>query len=93
MQSASLIDSFADFARMKRIDRPTMIRILEDVFRTMVRKRFISDENFDVIINVEKGDLEIWRYRQIVADNTEDFDENFQIILWFLIQECLFLYP
>ncbi len=81
MQSASLIDSFADFARMKRIDRPTMIRILEDVFRTMVRKRFISDENFDVIINVEKGDLEIWRYRQIVADNTEDFDENFQIKL------------
>jgi len=81
MQSASLIDSFADFARMKRIDRPTMIRILEDVFRTMVRKRFISDENFDVIINVEKGDLEIWRYRQIVADNAEDFDENFQIKL------------
>jgi len=81
MQSASLIDSFADFARMKRIDRPTMIRILEDVFRTMVRKRFISDENFDVIINVEKGDLEIWRYREIVADNAEDFDENFQIKL------------
>lgn len=79
MQSSSLIDSFADFAKMKRIDRPTMIRILEDVFRTMVRKKFVSDENFDVIINVEKGDLEILRYRQIVANDAEDFDESFQI--------------
>ncbi len=79
MNSSILIDSFADFAKLKNIDRPTMIRILEDVFRTMIRKRFISDENFDVIINVDEGDLEIWRYREIVEDDEEDFDENLQI--------------
>ena len=79
MNSTILIDTFADFARLKNIDRPTMIRILEDVFRTMVRKKFGTDQNFDVIINVDKGDLEIWRYREIVADEAEEFDDNLQI--------------
>ncbi len=76
MDSSVLIESFSEFAKMKNVDRPTMIRILEDVFRTMIRKKYISDENFDVIINIDKGDLEIWRYRQIVADNADVFDPN-----------------
>ncbi len=76
MDSSTLIESFSEFAKLKNIDRPTMIRILEDVFRTMIRKRFESDDNFDVIINVDKGDLEIWRYRTIVKDNADVYDPN-----------------
>jgi transcription termination/antitermination protein NusA len=72
MDSGILIESFSDFARSKNIDRPTMIKILEDVFRTMIRKKFGTDENFDVIINAESGDLEMWRTREIVDDNSED---------------------
>jgi len=72
MDVSVLIESFADFAKQKNIDRPTMIRILEDVFRTMIKKRFGSDENFDVIVNADKGDLEIWRFREIVDDESED---------------------
>lgn len=70
--SGLLIESFADFARSKNIDRPTMIAILEEVFRTMIRKKYGTDENFDVIINAESGDLEMWRTREIVDDNSED---------------------
>lgn len=81
MDSAVLIESFSEFAKFKNIDRPTMMRILEDVFRTMIRRKYESDDNFDVIINVDKGDLEIWRYREIVANDAEDFDENLQIKL------------
>jgi len=76
MDSSTLIESFSEFAKFKNIDRPTMIRILEDVFRTMIRKKFETDENFDVIINVDNGDLEIWRYRQIVKDNADVWDPN-----------------
>lgn len=72
MDSAVLIESFADFAKTKNIDRPTMIKILEEVFRTMIRKKYGTDENFDVIINPESGDLEMWRTREIVDDNSED---------------------
>ncbi|MCB2376333.1 transcription termination factor NusA [Hymenobacter sp. BT635] len=72
MNSNVLIESFAEFARSKNIDRPTMMSILEDVFRTMIRKKYTTDENFDVIINVDKGDLEIWRNREIVDDDSED---------------------
>ena len=81
MDSSVLINTFADFAKLKNIDKPTMIRILEDVFRTMIRKKFVTDENFDVIINVEKGDLEIWRYREIVEDDAQVEDENLTIRL------------
>ncbi|MBO0948896.1 transcription termination factor NusA [Fibrella forsythiae] len=72
MNSGQLIESFADFARSKNIDRPTMITILEEVFRTMIRKKYETDANFDVIINAESGDLEMWRTREIVDDNSED---------------------
>ena len=72
MNSAELISSFADFAKEKNIDRPTMIKVLDEVFRTMIRKRYGTDENFDVIINPDSGDLEMWRTREIVDDNSED---------------------
>ena len=82
MEAASLIESFSEFAKQKNIDRPTMIKILEDVFRAMIRKKFESDENFDIIINTDKGDLEIWRFREIVddefAEDSFDFDANKQ---------------
>ncbi|TLV02357.1 transcription termination factor NusA [Dyadobacter luticola] len=72
MDSGILIESFADFANSKNIDRPTMISVLEEVFRTMIRKKYGTDDNFDVIINPESGDLEMWRTREIVDDNSED---------------------
>ena len=72
MDAKVLIESFAEFARSKNVDRPTMIRILEDVFRAMIRKKFENDENFDVTINADQGDLEIFRIREIVDDDSED---------------------
>ncbi len=81
MDAASLIESFAEFAKQKNIDRPTMIRILEDVFRTMIRKKYETDDNFDIIINVDKGDLEIWRFREIVDNNSEDIWDHDKISL------------
>ena len=81
MDTATLIESFAEFARGKNIDRPTMIRILEDVFRTMIRKKYDVDDNFDVIINADKGDLEIWRFREIVDNDSEDIWEPDKISL------------
>jgi transcription termination/antitermination protein NusA len=68
MNGVNLIESFSEFKEFKSIDRETMMSILEDVFRNMVIKKYGSDENFDVIINVDKGDLEIWRNRDIVPD-------------------------
>ncbi len=81
MDSGNLIESFAEFARQKNVDRPTMIRILEDVFRTMIRKKYETDDNFDIIINADKGDLEIWRSREIVDDNSEDIWDHDKICL------------
>lgn len=81
MNSSILIESFAEFAKFKNIDRPTMMRILEDVFRTMIRKKWGTDENFDIILNVEKGDLEIWRNREIVDDDSEDIWDYDKIAL------------
>jgi N utilization substance protein A len=72
MDAHELIQSFAEFAKQKNIDRPTMIRILEDVFRNMIKKRYGSDEKFDIIVNADKGDLEIYRFREIVDDDSED---------------------
>ena len=72
MNHSELIESFAEFARSKNIDRPTMMRILDEVFRAMIKKKYESDENFDVIVNPDKGDLEIIRNREIVDDDSED---------------------
>jgi transcription termination/antitermination protein NusA len=81
MDTGNLIESFADFAKQKNIDRPTMIRILEDVFRTMIRKKYETDDNFDIVINADKGDLEIWRFREIVDDDSEDIWDHDKISL------------
>ncbi|MFM7671385.1 MAG: transcription termination factor NusA [Bacteroidota bacterium] len=68
MASINLIDAFQDFKEAENIDRPTMMKVVEDVFKTLLRKKFGSDDNFDVIVNAEKGDLEIIRHRMIVDD-------------------------
>ena len=74
----NLVDTFSEFKAGKNIDRPTMVRVLEDVFRTLIRKKFGSDENFDVIVNTQKGDLELWRVREIVPDG-EVTDDRSQV--------------
>jgi len=74
----NLVETFSEFKDDKNIDRPTMVRVLEDVFRTLIKKKFGSDENFDVIVNTQKGDLELWRGREIVPDG-EVADEKSQI--------------
>lgn len=73
-----MFESFAEFKEFKNIDRETMMRILEDVFRSMLIKKHGTDENFDIIINPDEGDLEIWRNREIVPDGEVE-DENSQI--------------
>ncbi|MBK8735182.1 MAG: transcription termination/antitermination protein NusA [Saprospiraceae bacterium] len=72
-----LVETFAEFKAGKNIDRPTMLRVLEDVFRSLIKKKYASDENFNVIVNAQKGDLEIWRVRTIVPDGevTDDLKE------------------
>lgn len=78
MKTLDLIDSFSEFKDLKKIDRETMMRILEEVFRAALIKRFGTDENFDIIVNIDKGDLEIFRNREIVADG-EMTNEKTQI--------------
>lgn len=68
MASINLIEAFQDFKDAENIDRPTMMKVVEDVFKTLLRKKYGSDDNFDVIVNAEKGDLEIVRHRTIVED-------------------------
>jgi transcription termination/antitermination protein NusA len=74
----NLVETFSEFKSGKNIDRPTMVRVLEDVFRTLIKKKFGSDENFDVIVNTQKGDLELWRVREIVPDG-EVLDDRSQV--------------
>ena len=73
MNNLNLISNFAEFKELKNIDKATMIGVLEDVFRHALQKQYGTDENFDIIINDDKGDLEIWRNREVVAD--EDFED------------------
>ena len=80
MDNLKLLDTFAEFKELKNIDRATMMSVLEDVFRSTLAKKYGTDENFDVIINIDKGDFEIWRNRQVVADE-ELSDPNLQISL------------
>ncbi|MBT8293929.1 MAG: transcription termination/antitermination protein NusA, partial [Eudoraea sp.] len=68
MENIALIESFSEFKDDKFIDRVTLMAILEDVFRNALKKKFGSDDNFDIIINPDKGDLEIWRNRIVVED-------------------------
>jgi len=80
MENINLIETFSEFKELKNIDRATMISVLEDSFRSVLIKRFGTDENFDVIINLDKGDFEIWRNREVVED-AELEDANLQISL------------
>lgn len=79
-QTINMIDTFAEFKETKNIDRTTMVSVLEESFRSVIAKMFGTDENYDVIVNPDKGDFEIWRNRTVVADD-ELRDENFQISL------------
>ncbi len=80
MENINLIDSFAEFKELKNIDRATMMSVIEDVFRSVLVRQFGTDENFDVIINIDKGDFEIWRNRIVVEDDLLE-DPNAQITL------------
>ena len=80
MEHLNLVETFSEFKEFKNIDRETMMRILEDVFKHMLTKRFGSADNFDIIVNIDKGDLEIFRSRTIVDDGTVE-DENTQVPL------------
>ena len=73
----NLVDTFKEFSSGKSIDSPTMVRVLEDVFRTLIKKKFTTDDNFDIIVNANKGDLELWRVRMIVPDGevTDDLSQ------------------
>src|SRR6478609_626580 len=75
MSNINLIDSFQEFKDFKNIDRPTMMSVLEDVFRSMIRKKYGTDENCDVIVNTDNGDLEIWRTRVVVEDGFSEDDD------------------
>lgn len=75
-----MVETFAEFKEFKNIDREMLMVIIEDIFRHMLEKKFGSDENFDIIVNIDKGDLEIWRNREIVEDGDLE-DENTQIAL------------
>ncbi|MFZ9846813.1 MAG: transcription termination factor NusA [Flavobacteriales bacterium] len=77
-QQIGLIDSFQEFKEFKNIDRETMMSILEDVFRNMLQKKYGSDDNYDIIVNIDKGDLEVWRNRVIVEDGEVE-DDNREI--------------
>ena len=78
MDNINLVESFSEFKEFKNIDRETMMRILEDVFRGMLQKKYGTDENIDIIVNIDKGDLEIYRNLTIVEDG-EIGDENTEI--------------
>lgn len=79
-ETVSLIDTFSEFKELKNIDRTTMVSVLEESFRSVIAKMFGTDENYDVIVNPDKGDFEIWRNREVVAD--EDLtNPNMQISL------------
>jgi N utilization substance protein A len=80
MENINLIETFSEFKELKNIDRATMMRVLEDVFRSLMVKMYGSSDNYDIIINIDKGDFEIWRNRRVVED--EEFtDPNTQITL------------
>lgn len=80
MDHINLVETFSEFKEFKNIDRETMMRILEDIFKHMLEKRFGSSDNFKIIVNIDRGDLEIWRNRTIVDDGAVE-DENTQIAL------------
>ena len=81
MDNINLIESFSELKDVKNIDKESMIKVMQEVFRTIIVKKYGSADNFDIIVNPNKGDLEIWRNRTIVEDDYEEFDENLHITL------------
>ena len=80
MENIALIDSFSEFKDDKSIDRVTLMSILEETFRSALKKKYGSDDNFDIIVNPDKGDLEIWRNR-VIVDDGEVEDENQEVTI------------
>ena len=80
MENINLIETFSEFKELKNIDRTTMMNVIEDVFRNMLIKMYETADNFDIIINIDKGDFEIWRNREVVKDGDVE-DPNLQISL------------
>ena len=74
MENINLVETFSEFKEFKDIDRETMMAILEEVFRHMLQKKYGTDDNFDIIVNIDRGDLEIWRFREIVEDGEVEDD-------------------
>ena len=81
MDNINLVESFSELKDIKNIDKESMIKVMQEVFKTIIVKKYGSSDNFDVIVNPNKGDLEIWRNRTIVEDDYEDFDENIHVTL------------
>ncbi|ROT46980.1 transcription termination factor NusA [Candidatus Cardinium hertigii] len=81
MDDNKLVESFSEFAKSKNIDRPTVIRILEDVFRAVILNKFGHSDNVDIIINLDKGDLQIWRFREIVDDHAPEVNAPTKVSL------------
>jgi N utilization substance protein A len=79
MDNINLIDSFSELKDVKNIDKETMIKVMQEVFRTIITKKYGSSDNFDIIVNPNKGDLEIWRNRIVVDDSYDEFNENIHI--------------
>jgi N utilization substance protein A len=78
MENINLVETFSEFKEFKNIERETMMRILEDIFKSLLEKKYGTSENIDIIVNIDKGDLEIWRFRDIVEDDELE-DEGTQI--------------
>jgi N utilization substance protein A len=81
MDNINLIESFTELKDVKNIDKETLVRVMKEVFKTVITKKYGSSENFDIIVNTTKGDLEIWRNRMVVSDDYEDYEENSHIRL------------
>jgi N utilization substance protein A len=79
MDNINLIESFSELKDMKNIDKNSMVKIMQEVFKTIIAKKYGTSDNFDIIVNPNKGDLEIWRNRIVVEDSYEEFDENLHI--------------
>ncbi len=79
MDNINLIDSFSELKDVKNIDKETMIKVMQDVFKTIITKRYGSSDNFDIIVNPNKGDLEIWRNRVVVEDDYPNYNDNIHI--------------
>src|ERR1043165_1433386 len=89
MESINLIESFAEFKEIKNVDKATLMSIIEDVFRTMLTKKYGSDKNFDIIVNPDRGDIEIWKNRQVVDDEFAEDSFDYDPVRHISLSEAL----